>query len=355
MSSAPTVPRFGFIFDFSAPHWTGSASRWWPQLVELAGEVEELGYDTIWSAEHHFAAETFSGSPLLMLGPLAANTTRVRLGTYVLLMPLHHPLRVAEETVAIDIFSKGRVELGLGIGFRQEELDGFGVARRARRGILEESIEILRRAWAPGPFEFRGEHFSFDELDVTPKPVRPEIPLWLAAREVVPARRAGRVGAHLHLLGGRAIRQAYDEELVGHGHDPSDHRVSVFKPIFVAEDPAAELERYRDHFEYFTSRHAGWVGNNRDVPYDAEVQAAWGDTTDPLSGMSYLRGTPAQCLEQLRALHARKPFTDLIAPITAPYDIDGVRRSIRLFATEVMAPFKRELAASAAAPATRAV
>jgi alkanesulfonate monooxygenase SsuD/methylene tetrahydromethanopterin reductase-like flavin-dependent oxidoreductase (luciferase family) len=348
-STPSKPPRFGFIFDFSAPSWTGTAATWWPQLVELAGEVEDLGYDTIWSAEHHFATDTFSASPLLMLGPLAATTTRITLGTYVLLMPLHHPLRVAEECAAIDIFTRGRLELGLGIGFRQEELDGFAIPRNARRGILEDSIEIIRRAWQPGSFEFHGNHFSFDSLDVTPKPVQDEIPLWLAARDAVPARRAGRVGAHLHLLGGRTIRQAYEDELVAHGLAPGDYRVSVFKPIFVAEDPARELDRYRDHFEYFTNRHATWVGTNRDVAYDAQIQAAWGNTVDPLSGMSYLHGTPSDCLAQLRALYQRKPFTDLIAPITPPYDIEGVRRSIRLFATEVMAPFKREIAGPAAA------
>lgn len=341
------IPRFGFIFDFSAPPWTESAATWWPALVDLAGEVEELGFDTIWSAEHHFAADAFSASPLLMLGPLARATARVRLGTYVLLMPLHHPLRVAEESVAIDLFTRGRLELGLGIGFRQEELDAFGVTRAVRAGLLEESIEILRQSWRPGPFTHVGRHFRFDSLEVTPKPVQHEIPLWLAARAEIPARRAGRVGAHLHLLGGRTIRDAYNEELRAGGRQPANHRVSVFKPFFVAEDPAAELDRHRREFEYFTSRHAGWVGANRDVAYDAQIQQSWGDTSDPLSGMSYLHGTPASCLEQLRELYRRKPFTDLIAPITPPYDLDGVRRSIRLFADEVMAPFKRELAAAA--------
>lgn len=345
--AAPPTPRFGFIFDFSAPPWTDSAARWWPALVELAGEVEELGYDTIWSAEHHFAADAFSASPLLMLGPLAQTTRRVRLGTYVLLMPLHHPLRVAEECVAIDIFTGGRLELGLGIGFRQEELDAFGVTRAARAGLLEESIEILRQSWQPLSSGHEGRHFRFGPLEVTPKPVQPDIPLWLAARAEVPARRAGRVGAHLHLLGGRTIRDAFEAELVEAGHRPQDHRVSIFKPFFVAEDPAAELDRHRREFEYFTSRHAGWVGANRDVAYDEQIQQAWGNTDDPLSGMSFLHGTPADCLQQLRALYRRKPFTDLIAPITPPYDLDGVRRSIRLFADEVMAPFKAEVASHA--------
>ena len=284
-----------------------------------------------------------------MLGPLTRTTSRARLGTYVLLAPLHHPIRVAEECIAIDLLSGGRLELGLGIGFRQEELDGFGVRRDARRAILEDCIEVIRGAWSGEPFEVHGSRFDVGPLKVTPRPVQDELPLWLAARDEAPARRAGRVGADLHLLGGRTIRTAYEEELVAHGHRREDHRVSVFKPFFVAEEPKAELDRFRDHFEYFTSRHAGWVGANRDVAFDAELEVSWGNVKDPLAGMNYLHGTPAQCLDQLRALYERKPFDDLIAPITPPYDLDGVRRSIRLFAAEVIVPFRRELAAAAVA------
>lgn len=339
----PTVPRFGFLFDFSVPLSVGSPASWWPRLIELAAEIDQLGYDTIWLAEHHFTTDSFSTSPLLMLGPIATVTARVRLGTYVLLMPLHHPLRVAEESAAIDTFSQGRLEVGLGIGYRQQELDGFGVPRQARKGLLEEGVEILRKAWSSGPFDFRGQHFHFDGLDVTPKPFQPEIPLWLSARNEIPARRAGRLGTHIHLLGGNSIRTAYEEEFVAHGHDPAQRRVSIFKPFFVTEDPTADLDRYRAHFEYFTSRHASWVGANRDVPYDEQIQVRWGDTSEPLSGMRYLFGTPEQCLAELRSLYLRKPFTDLIAPITPPYDIAAVTRSMRLFATEVMEPFTREV------------
>ena len=191
----------------------------------------------------------------------------------MLLIPLHHPLRVAEECIAIDLLSGGRLELGLGIGFRQEELDAFGVPRTARRSTLEDGIEVLRGAWSGEPFTVHGQHVDVDRLTVTPRPVQPDLPLWLAARDEAPARRAGRVGADLHLLGGRSILTAYDEELAAHATPARRTSVSVFKPFFVAEDPAAELGRYRDQFEYFTARHAGWVGANRDVAFDADLRS----------------------------------------------------------------------------------
>ncbi|MCU1359945.1 MAG: hypothetical protein JWN99_1234 [Ilumatobacteraceae bacterium] len=336
-SATVRVPRFGFIFDFSAPErWTGSAASWWPRLMDLAGEVDALGFDTIWTAEHHFTPDSFSASPLLMLARMAASTSRARLGTYVLLMPFHNPIRVAEECAAIDILTGGRLELGLGIGFRQEEFDGFHVDRRGRAQNLEDGIDTLRRSWsdaAPSPGEF----------EVTPRGVQPGgPPLWLAARGEVPARRAGRMGTNLHLLGGRSILRTYTDSLRAAGHDPADHRVSVFKPIFVADDPARELERHRDEFAYFTARHAAWVGQNHDVGFDGEIARAWGNVENPLTGMNYLHGDPESCLVQLRSLYERKPFDDLISPITPPYDIDAVRRSITLFAKEVMEPFKRE-------------
>lgn len=341
--------RFGFIFDFSAPlEWCGSEGRWWRQLVELAREVERLGYDTIWTAEHHFAADTFGTSPLLNLAALAEATTSVRLGTYVLLLPLHHPLRVAEEAAAVDILSEGRLELGLGIGFRDEEFSGFGVRKADRPALLEEGLDIIRASWAGGPVSYNGRHYQLDVDAVTPRPVQvPQPPTWLAARAEVPARRAGRTGSHLHLLGGRSILQTYLDAAGQEGFAAGTRRVSVFKPIFVADDPQAALARYRPQFEYFTARHATWLAQNPDIPFDDTLKRTWGDTANPLSGMQYLFGTPETCLAELRAFYERKQFTDLISPIAPPYSIDGILASISLFADQVMRPFKTQIQSTA--------
>lgn len=343
-ATSPDV-RFGFIFDFSAPlEWCGSEARWWRQLVDLAREVERLGYDTIWTAEHHFAADTFGTSPLLNLAALAQVTSSVRLGTYVLLLPLHHPLRVAEEAAAVDILSDGRLELGLGIGFRDEEFRGFGVRKSSRPALLEEGLDIIQASWAGGAVRHRGRHFDLDVQAVTPRPVQePHPPVWLAARAEVPARRAGASGAHLHLLGGRSIRQIYLDAAGGAGFTPSTRRVSVFKPIYVAEDPETALARFRPQFEYFTTRHATWLAQNPDIPFDDTLKRTWGNTANPLSGMQYLFGTPEDCLNELRQFYQRKSFTDLISPISPPYSIDGILASISLFAERVMHPFKAGL------------
>jgi alkanesulfonate monooxygenase SsuD/methylene tetrahydromethanopterin reductase-like flavin-dependent oxidoreductase (luciferase family) len=343
--AAPPDVRFGFIFDYSAPlRWCGTEASWWRKLTDLAREVEGLGYDTIWTAEHHFAPDTFGTSPLLNLALLAEATTSIRLGTYVLLLPLHHPVRVAEEAAAVDVLSDGRLELGLGIGFREEEFEGFGVRKSARPSLLEEGISILRACWSGGPVTHHGRHYSLDLQSVMPRPVQdPHPPIWLAARAEAPARRAGARAAHLHLLGGRTIRQAYFEAAREAGLEPYTRRVSIFKPIFVASDPMRELARYRPQFEYFTVRHATWLAQNPDIPYDETLKRTWGDTSNPLSGMQYLFGTPESCLAELRQFYQRKPFTDFISPIAPPYDIDGILASISLFAEQVMRPFKTEV------------
>jgi alkanesulfonate monooxygenase SsuD/methylene tetrahydromethanopterin reductase-like flavin-dependent oxidoreductase (luciferase family) len=339
------LPRFGFNIDFSAPlPWARSTQQWWNELIDISKELEALGYDHIWASEHHFTDDSFGTSPLQILAALSQVTSRIRLGTYVLLLPLHNALRVAEEAASVDILSNGRLELGMGLGYRQIEMEGMGVPRNQRRGLHEEGIAVIREAWSSDKATFHGRHYTFDNLNVTPKPVQqPHPPIWLAARAEEPARRAGRLRANLHLLGGRTIRAAYEEELRKQGCDPADFRVSIFKPIFVARDPEAALNRYRDQFAYFTLRHGSWVGRDQDIAFDREIRRTWTDTSDPLRGMSYMYGTPEDCLQQLRDLYGRKPFTDLISPLTAPFEAEGILESARLFAREVMEPFRSEL------------
>jgi alkanesulfonate monooxygenase SsuD/methylene tetrahydromethanopterin reductase-like flavin-dependent oxidoreductase (luciferase family) len=142
-------------------------------------------------------------------------------------------------------------------------------------------------------------------------------------------------------MGGNSITVAYQEERAALGLG-GPGRVSVFRPWYVAHDPERALATWGPHFEHFGARHAAWVGADQDTKFDTEVARTWGD---PLTGMNYLHGTPEDCLDELRRYHARKPFTELIAPIAPPYDTAAAAESMELFAREVMAPFKAELAA----------
>ena len=174
--------------------------------------MEALGFDTVWLTEHHFIDDDYLPSVLTMAAAVAARTSRVTIGTAVLLLPLHDPIRVAEDAAVVDVLSDGRLRLGLGIGYKLEEFEAFGVDRRARPSLLEEGIEIIRGAWADGPFSHHGRHRSFDDLDVTPKPVqRPGPQIWLAGRAPVPVARAATVGDGLIVVGGPDLYREYHD------------------------------------------------------------------------------------------------------------------------------------------------
>ena len=331
--------RFGLAYDFRNPE------RWhrpWPELfaalLDQIAFAEELGFDSIWITEHHFVDDGYTPSPMTLLAAIAARTRRVALSTDILLLPLYHAVRLAEDAATVDILSGGRLMLGLGMGYRDEEFAAFGTNRRQRVSRTEEGIEVLRGAWGPGPFTFHGRHYKLDGVNVTPKPVQqPHPPLWLAATSEPAARRAARYG--LHLLPQHDRRLAYEpwlDELARLGKNPADYRIGLIKPWFIVDrrdDPlwleAREGERYR------AAVYRPWImagGFPRVEPGEAQ----------PID-QSYLVGTPAEVAERLHALREEIPITDFISWGT-PVGIDpaapGVRRSLERFAAEVIPQFR---------------
>jgi alkanesulfonate monooxygenase SsuD/methylene tetrahydromethanopterin reductase-like flavin-dependent oxidoreductase (luciferase family) len=108
-------------------------------------KAEELGYDTIWLTEHHFVEDGYSPAMMPLGAAIATRTKKIRIGTFVLLMPLHHPLHVAEQAATLDVLSNGRFDLGLGQGYRPQEFEGFNISRAERASRLREGVEIIRR------------------------------------------------------------------------------------------------------------------------------------------------------------------------------------------------------------------
>ncbi|HVM11893.1 MAG TPA: LLM class flavin-dependent oxidoreductase, partial [Actinomycetota bacterium] len=164
-------------------------------IIELARLGESLGFDSVWVSEHHGAGDGYLPSLLPVLGAIAAVTDRVRLGTGVLLTPFHHPLRLAEDAAVVDQLSGGRLILGLGLGWREEEFRMFGVPIRERVGRTLETVEILRKAWTGERFTHRGRAFPLEDVRVTPPPARDDgIPIYVGGHVEAACRRAGAVG-----------------------------------------------------------------------------------------------------------------------------------------------------------------
>ncbi len=162
------------------------------EALELAALADELGLDSVWVSEHHFVDDGHLPSLLVVLAAMAARTERVTLGTGILLAPLHEPLRVIEDAAVVDQISSGRLILGLGLGWRDEEFEALDVAlaQRVRRTV--SLMELARTAWSGSPVEVRD---GAAEPVVTPTPAQPGgPPLWIGALAEAGIRRAGRIG-----------------------------------------------------------------------------------------------------------------------------------------------------------------
>jgi probable F420-dependent oxidoreductase len=159
----------------------------------LARIAEEAGFDTATVGHHHFMAGNMS-DPLTLLAAVAARTDTLRVGTGIFQLPVHHPLRVAEQVATIDEISGGRVSLGVGLGWWPLEYQAHGSDFRSRGARMEEALEILRLVWSRENVSYQGRFHSFPELTVHPRPVQERIPLWVAGVADAAVERAARLG-----------------------------------------------------------------------------------------------------------------------------------------------------------------
>jgi probable F420-dependent oxidoreductase len=182
-------------FSFSLPILRDRAAREpYAATFELARVAEEVGFDTATTGHHHFMPGIMS-DPLTFLGAVASRTERLRVGTGILQLPFHHPVRVAEQVATIDEMSGGRVSLGVGLGWWPLEYEVYGARFRDRGARMEEALEILRLVWTREGTAYEGRFHSFPELTVHPRPVqRPHPPVWVAGVADAAVDRAARLG-----------------------------------------------------------------------------------------------------------------------------------------------------------------
>ena len=175
------------------PEASAAAARL-AELPALAAAAEDAGFDLLVVPERLSSAGGFPAA-LPVCAAAAAATSRLRIATGLLALPLHHPLRVAEDAATLDALSGGRFELGVGLGAEVELFGGFGLELRERAARFEEALEVVRRGWAEGPVRFAGRHFNCGDVEVHPKPVQAGgPPLWLGARGPDALARAAQLG-----------------------------------------------------------------------------------------------------------------------------------------------------------------
>lgn len=165
------------------------------QLLDEAEQAERYGFDAVFVPERHARTECMFPSPLPLMAAIAARTSRVKIGTDIMMPPLYNPVHLAQSTALIDVLSRGRLILGVGVGYHPDYFAHFGVPMKQREGRFEETLGILYKAWtAKGPFAHHGKYFDFDAIHVTPKPFQqPRPPVWIGAFGPKSVARAGRL------------------------------------------------------------------------------------------------------------------------------------------------------------------
>jgi alkanesulfonate monooxygenase SsuD/methylene tetrahydromethanopterin reductase-like flavin-dependent oxidoreductase (luciferase family) len=228
------MARVGLSFDLRNP----SSASWadhYGRTFELIVESERLGIDVIKVTEHHMFADGYMPQPLLFLGAVAARTTTIRLSTGVLIAPLHSAVEIAEQAALLDAISGGRIELGLGTGYRRTEYELYDVPFEGRLRLFRERVEEIRRLWQDG--------------GITPRPLQDPIPLWAGFSGPKGSRLAGRLGmGRLHL--DSAHWSSYLEGLAEGGHPDTTARLGGSIDTFLADDPERAASTISPRIEY---------------------------------------------------------------------------------------------------------
>ena len=345
--------RFGVLHGFRNPPATGlSFPRFYRRTLDQIVLAEQLGYDQVWITEHHFVEDGYMPSPLVVAGAIAARTERVMIGQDVMLVPFVNPVRLAEDLAVLDNLSNGRMMLGAGMGYVPSEFAGMGVARSERRARLDDTLEILRRAWAEEEFDYQGEVYQVVNVRVRPRPVQPGgPPLWVAAMSEAGARRAARFDANLLPQGDRAaVLDPFFDGVRAAGRRIDDHRVGIVRHFVVSDDP--EAARASSNGAALSRLAAGEAAPHESVKvyqqWFAEVpkgdrmltQLVEGEGAGRLIPQDAFIGDAAACIAEVERMHTEFGITDIVlsgaasGPSTSDVDSNLAR-----FAGEVISHF----------------
>jgi alkanesulfonate monooxygenase SsuD/methylene tetrahydromethanopterin reductase-like flavin-dependent oxidoreductase (luciferase family) len=230
---------------------TGQGFR---DYLDYCVEAEALGFHSSFLVEHHFTGWNQVSATLMLQTALAMRTTRLRLGTAVIVLPWHNPVLLAEQATTLDQISGGRLDFGIGRGYRHSEFHGFAIAPEEADARFVESVDVMKRAFTSRErFSHRGRFWQFDDIVVEPPPSQqPHPPFWVAAASEASILRAARNGFNLILdqyaspqeHGARIALYRAEREAAGHGFDPL--QVAVARQLYVAKNRAeaeAALER----------------------------------------------------------------------------------------------------------------
>lgn len=335
--------RFGLQYDFRNPlQWRQPWVNLYQGLIEqIEWADRDLGFDNVWLSEHHFVEDGYTPSVLALAAALALRTRRVTLGTAVLLLPLHHPLRVAEDALTVSVLANGRFALGVGAGYRPGEFDGLGESLKHRGVKMEESLKVLRCAFRGEEVSFQGRRVNIPPLRVTPPPVQPGGPdIWVGGVAGAAIERAARL-ADGFIASGPDQLSDYVTARRKLGLPQSEDRACLTHWAITSADPEREWAEVGKHAVYQFNEYIdyGFFGDPAEVARYPDPDAVLKDGLYALYDAEAAAGAIVE-------LATKYPVEEVHYWAVLPGEsIDNASRRIDYLASKVIPLVKERLAA----------
>ena len=305
--------------------------------------ADQLGFGQVWLAELHFNPRfSVMPAPLLLASAIAQATERIKIGTAVNLLPLHQPVRLAEEVATLDLLSQGRAIFGIGRGSQPRQYAGYGVDMEEGRARFLEALELIIHAWTREEACFSGQFYQVQDVNVVPKPVQqPYPPVYIAANSADTFGLVGELGHNILVAplvvsreGALAGLEEYRSALARGGHDAGSKRVNINLPVYVTEDS----NKIKRGYESTINNYLGTLRQNRSGPASRAANRDYEEVRSDYAAI----GTPEQVVTKL------KFFQQLFNPdeFMCWFNTGGmlptreVAQSMELFAEKVMPHFR---------------
>jgi len=315
--------------------------EYYQEALEEVTRAEELGFDSVWMEEHHAVTNHYWPSPLTVLAGFATRTSRMMLGTDIVVAAFHHPVRLAEDVAMLDVMSRGRITLGIAIGYKPDEFALYGVELEKRGARLEEQLAIMKGLWTRDRVSFKGAYYTV-EGRLEPKPVtKPHPPVWIGGWGDITLRRAATLadnwipGPTADLKRLLAGKKRFIDNRRAAGRSQPITEWPLTRDLIVADtdDKARELAEQHIMIAYRKEYAGGW----RHPFIDASVAT----DLDRLMADRFIVGGPDQCVEQIRRFTEEYGMTHLICRTFFPgMPHAHIMRELELIAREVAPAFK---------------
>jgi probable F420-dependent oxidoreductase len=310
------------------------------QALDEVTRAEDLGLDSVWMEEHHAVTNHYWPSPLPVLAGFATRTSRLLLGTDIVVAAFHHPVRLAEDVAMLDVMSNGRFVLGIAIGYKPDEFALYGVELEKRGARFEEQLAIMKGLWTQERVQFKGAYYTL-EGRLEPKPVqKPHPPLWIGGWGDITLRRAASLGDNwipgptadlARLLKGR--KQFLEQRRAAGLPAPTEWPLT--RDVIIADTDAEARALAEEHIMVAYRRE--YAGGWRHPFIDASIAT----DLDKLMEDRFIIGGPEQCVRRLRRFVEQYGLTHLICRMFFPgMPHARIMRGLELLAREVMPAFR---------------